>query len=164
MYTEDLLILKELTIATKIVKFWHWDLECRVINFCFGQLFKLQPQNPIVFLILLPAFPPLLYSFLSWLGQWSLASYRGEREEINLVSFVWNYGMAQLECCGLENYLDFTNSSEWKRSKLNLQASDYFWYFMLFRNRHLTFYFAAGALCLLYSWPNQISMDNITRR
>jgi hypothetical protein len=80
----------------------------------------------LVFLILLPAFTPLLYSFASWLGQFSLGGYRGEREEMNLLTFVWNNGMAELECCGLENYLDFTNSSQWQRSKMNLQASDYF--------------------------------------
>ena len=77
----------------------------------------------LVFLILLPAFTPLLYSFLSWLGQLSLGAYRGEREEMNLVSFLSSHGMAGLGCCGLENYLDFTNSTQWQRSKLNLQAS-----------------------------------------
>ena len=55
----------------------------------------------------------------------SLTFYRGEKEEMNLISFVWNSVMANIECCGLDNYTDFKNSMEWQRSKLNLQASKF---------------------------------------
>ena len=85
----------------------------------------------LVFLILLPAFKSLLYSTSAWLGRFSLDFYKGEMEEKNLVSFFWNNVMAQLECCGVNNYTDFTYSAEWQRSKLNLQVISRFDLFIL---------------------------------
>ena len=42
---------------------------------------------------------------------------------MNLISFAWNHVMAQLECCGVENYMDFKNSTVWQRNKPKLQVS-----------------------------------------
>ena len=77
----------------------------------------------LVFLILLPAFKTILSSTVSWVGRLSLTYYRGDLNEINLVTFAWNNVMAQLECCGVHNYTDFTHSKGWQMTKLNLQAS-----------------------------------------
>ena len=77
----------------------------------------------LVFLILLPAYKSILSSTVSWVGRLSLTYYRGELDENNLVSFAWNTVMAQLECCGVQNYSDFTNSRGWQMTKLNMQAS-----------------------------------------
>jgi hypothetical protein len=60
-------------------------------------------------------------------GRLSLTYYRGELDEINLMTFAWNTVMAQLECCGVQNYTDFTHSMGWQRTKLNLQASKHYY-------------------------------------
>ena len=65
----------------------------------------------LVFIILLPVGKTILYSAVGWAGTWSLDHYRGEREELNLLTWVWNTGMAGLQCCGVQGYADFTNTT-----------------------------------------------------
>ena len=77
----------------------------------------------LVFLILFPVIKPIISSWTAWAGRASLAQYRGEKEEVNLITFVWNMLMGGLQCCGVQSYWDFTNNTVWDRSKLNLQVS-----------------------------------------
>ena len=77
----------------------------------------------LVFLILFPVLKPIVSSWIAWVGRASLGHYRGEKEEVNLVTFVWNMVMGTLQCCGVNNYRDFTNNTIWDKSKLNLQVN-----------------------------------------
>ena len=75
----------------------------------------------LVFIILLPVGKTILYSAVGWAGTWSLDHYRGEKEEQNLLTWVWNTGMAGLQCCGVQGYADFTNTTWWQRGRLSMQ-------------------------------------------
>lgn len=73
-------------------------------------------------LILLPVIQTSLHRLVSWSATASLGSYQGGAGELNLATLGWNHAMAQLSCCGVSNYTDFSSLRVFQETKLNLQV------------------------------------------
>ena len=73
-------------------------------------------------LLLLPALQSSIYRGLSSLATSSLSLYQvqspeGHQGPPSLLSFSWDHLMAQLSCCGVSNFTDFTTSVMFQESK-----------------------------------------------
>ncbi|GLH11757.1 Tetraspanin [Gryllus bimaculatus] len=49
----------------------------------------------------------------------SIKDYYGPRDQPDAVTLMWNYFMAELKCCGVDDYKDFA-SSKWQTSNTSL--------------------------------------------
>ena len=93
----------------------------------------------LVSLIIFPALKPFIITGAEKLLQWTLSHYRletnnaqicfeeiyfsaGGQEGPNLTSLAWDHVMVAMQCCGINSYSDFTNSSQWMATKNSMQA------------------------------------------
>ena len=72
-------------------------------------------------LLLLPALQSSIYRGLSTLASSSLSLYQVQSPESqgpqSLLSLSWDHMMAQLSCCGVSNFTDFSTSVSFQESK-----------------------------------------------
>ncbi|CAG2058375.1 unnamed protein product [Timema podura] len=47
----------------------------------------------------------------------SIKKYYATQDKADAVTLMWNYFMAQMKCCGVDNYLDFKESPKWGTNK-----------------------------------------------
>jgi len=78
-------------------------------------------SSQLTFLILLPVIKNQLYSIVSSLARHSLHHYT-EKQDVNVLTFLWNLVMVQLECCGVSSHQDFQDTQLWARERDNLQV------------------------------------------
>ena len=73
-------------------------------------------SSQLTFLILLPVIKNQFYSIISSLTRYSLHLYT-EKQDMNVVSFLWNLVMVQLECCGVSSHQDFQQTGLWAEER-----------------------------------------------
>ena len=79
-------------------------------------------SSQLTFLILLPIIKNQLYTIISSLARHSLNLYT-EKQEGNVMSFLWNLVMVHLECCGVTSHQDFQHTQLWGQERNKLQVS-----------------------------------------
>ena len=79
-------------------------------------------SSQLTFLILLPIVKNQFYAILSSLARLSLNLYT-EKQEVNVVSFLWNLVMVHLQCCGVSSHQDFQETEVWSAERDKKQVS-----------------------------------------